>query len=141
MKKSVKVLVFQILQAACIKFTSTELEKTIVRWKPDKEVPFCQWCSKSFNVRRRRHHCRLCGSIMCKRCSIFLLFSEAREYHNHQLHKSFHAPPTQVLLFMTLAAGIPCLLHHPRRKGNYRRILIQMKMNTRVYDYVNPVIN
>lgn len=55
-----------------------ELEKKVVPWKPDKEVPFCRWCSKSFNVRRRRHHCRLCGSIMCKRCSIFLLFSEAR---------------------------------------------------------------
>lgn len=71
--------------------TSTELEKKVVPWKPDKEVPFCRWCSKSFNVRRRRHHCRLCGSIMCKRCSIFLLFSEARECHYHCLHKSFHA--------------------------------------------------
>ena len=69
---------------------STELEKTIVQWRPDKEVPLCQWCSKSFNVRRRRHHCRLCGSIMCKKCSIFLLFSEARKHNNH-LHKCFHA--------------------------------------------------
>ena len=69
----------------------TELEKTIVKWTPDKEVQFCRRCSKSFNVRRRRHHCRLCGSIMCKKCSIFLLFSEARQCHNPYLHKLFHA--------------------------------------------------
>ena len=127
---------------------STELEKTIVQWRPDKEVPLCQWCSKSFNVRRRRHHCRLCGSIMCKKCSIFLLFSEARKCHNHRLYK-FFPPPThtythihmQVLLFTILAAGTPCLLHHPKRKENSRRILIQMKTNMKEYDYVKHVIN
>ena len=58
----------------------TELEKTVVPWELNSEVPHCRWCAKSFNVRRRRHHCRLCGSIMCKKCSVFLLFTEAREY-------------------------------------------------------------
>ena len=131
------------IQILCNLFvhTVTELEKTIVQWTPDKEVQFCRWCSKSFNVRRRRHHCRLCGSIMCKKCSIFLLFSEARECHNPYLHNCFMHMYTQASLFMTLAGGIHCLLHHPRKKENCRRILIQTKMNAKEYDYVKHVIN
>ena len=84
------------LYCKLLAYKSTELEKTIVQWRPDKEVPLCQWCSKSFNVRRRRHHCRLCGSIMCKKCSIFLLFSEARKCHNHRLQKFFHPTHTHI---------------------------------------------
>ena len=47
----------------------------------------------------------------------------------------------QVLLFTILAAGTPCLLHHPKRKENSRRTLIRMKMNTKEYDCVKHVIN
>ena len=118
------------LYCKLLAYKSTELEKTIVQWRPDKEVPLCQWCSKSFNVRRRRHHCRLCGSIMCKKCSIFLLFSEARKCHNHRLQKFFHPTHTHVyavLLFTILVAGTPCLLHHPKRKENSRRTLIRRR--------------
>lgn len=33
----------------------------------------CQMCSASFTVLRRRHHCRLCGRLMCRECSEFRL--------------------------------------------------------------------
>lgn len=36
-------------------------------------------CHKSFGVRRRRHHCRLCGDIICKQCSSFITLNEACE--------------------------------------------------------------
>lgn len=47
------------------------LEKSLVPWIADSEVKFCPICKKQFNVARRRHHCRLCGGIMCAKCSAF----------------------------------------------------------------------
>ncbi|CAH1265435.1 RBSN [Branchiostoma lanceolatum] len=49
-----------------------EFEIGLVPWAPDDAVPFCPTCGEKFNLSRRRHHCRLCGSIMCNRCSEFL---------------------------------------------------------------------
>ncbi|NXG25514.1 RBNS5 protein, partial [Grallaria varia] len=44
------------------------IEKSVVPWVSDQDVPFCPDCGSKFNIRNRRHHCRLCGSIMCKKC-------------------------------------------------------------------------
>ena len=52
-------------------------ERDIVPWADDKDVPLCPFCAKSFIITRRRHHCRLCGAIMCDDCSKFLPFSSA----------------------------------------------------------------
>lgn len=32
--------------------------------------PVCQVCSKTFNISKRRHHCRNCGKNICKKCLI-----------------------------------------------------------------------
>ncbi|TSL97271.1 Rabenosyn-5 [Bagarius yarrelli] len=48
------------------------LEKSVVPWVNDQDVPFCPDCGDKFNIRNRRHHCRLCGSIMCKKCMEFV---------------------------------------------------------------------
>lgn len=48
------------------------LEKSLVPWIADSEVKFCPICKKQFNVARRRHHCRLCGGIMCGKCSAYV---------------------------------------------------------------------
>ncbi|XP_070964288.1 rabenosyn-5 isoform X2 [Oncorhynchus clarkii lewisi] len=42
------------------------IEKSVVSWVSDSDVPFCPDCGNKFNLRNRRHHCRLCGSIMYK---------------------------------------------------------------------------
>ncbi|XP_061838047.1 rabenosyn-5 [Nerophis lumbriciformis] len=44
------------------------IEKSVVSWVNDSDVPFCPDCGNKFNIRNRRHHCRLCGSIMCRKC-------------------------------------------------------------------------
>ncbi|NXI44080.1 RBNS5 protein, partial [Galbula dea] len=44
------------------------IEKSVVPWVSDQDVPFCPDCGNKFSLRNRRHHCRLCGSIMCKKC-------------------------------------------------------------------------
>lgn len=48
------------------------IEKSVVSWVNDSDVPFCPDCGNKFNIRNRRHHCRLCGSIMCRRCMEFV---------------------------------------------------------------------
>uniref|UniRef100_UPI00358F626C rabenosyn-5 isoform X2 n=1 Tax=Myxine glutinosa TaxID=7769 RepID=UPI00358F626C len=45
------------------------MEREVVPWVSDQHVPLCPDCGSSFRVTSRRHHCRLCGSIMCSRCS------------------------------------------------------------------------
>lgn len=59
------------------------LEKQVVQWVNDSDVRLCPSCAKSFNLTRRRHHCRLCGAIMCNGCSQFLDYEEARGLVNN----------------------------------------------------------
>ncbi|RMX63684.1 hypothetical protein KXD40_002586 [Peronospora effusa] len=42
-------------------------------WIPDHQRKVCFVCFKSFGIiRRHRHHCRMCGEVMCGRCMITL---------------------------------------------------------------------
>jgi hypothetical protein len=41
------------------------------KWQPDTEL--CTICTRDFNLSRRRHHCRVCGSCVCGSCSPFEL--------------------------------------------------------------------
>ncbi|CAI5717295.1 unnamed protein product [Peronospora destructor] len=42
-------------------------------WIPDYQRKVCFVCFKSFGIiRRHRHHCRMCGEVMCARCMITL---------------------------------------------------------------------
>ncbi|EJD03537.1 uncharacterized protein FOMMEDRAFT_132998 [Fomitiporia mediterranea MF3/22] len=38
-------------------------------WVPDGKTGSCMRCARSFGWRRRRHHCRLCGRVVCANCS------------------------------------------------------------------------
>lgn len=51
--------------------------KSVVSWIADNDVQLCPNCAKSFNLLNRKHHCRLCGAIMCNRCSQFISFAQA----------------------------------------------------------------
>ncbi|XP_069580062.1 rabenosyn-5 [Brachyistius frenatus] len=58
------------------------IEKSVVSWVNDSDVPFCPDCGNKFNMRNRRHHCRLCGSIMCRKCMEFVLLPIAQKLIN-----------------------------------------------------------
>lgn len=36
---------------------------------PDSRVARCSRCSEPFGFWRRRHHCRICGGVVCWACS------------------------------------------------------------------------
>ena len=38
-------------------------------WVPDNRTNKCMRCGEVFAVWRRRHHCRLCGDVVCWACS------------------------------------------------------------------------
>ena len=38
-------------------------------WVSDRVAKICKSCSGKFTALRRRHHCRRCGHIFCKKCS------------------------------------------------------------------------
>ena len=43
-----------------------ELEQSIVTWEEDAKVLQCPFCQQEFsNYTFRRHHCRLCGRVVC----------------------------------------------------------------------------
>lgn len=58
------------------------IEKSVVSWVNDSDVPFCPDCGNKFNIRNRRHHCRLCGSIMCRKCMEFVPLPLAQKLTN-----------------------------------------------------------
>ncbi|XP_057685920.1 rabenosyn-5 isoform X2 [Corythoichthys intestinalis] len=58
------------------------IEKSVVPWVRDGDVPFCPDCGTKFNLRNRRHHCRLCGSIMCRKCVEFVPLPLAQKLIN-----------------------------------------------------------
>ena len=35
------------------------------KWVPDRAAPVCFLCKSMFGFRVRRHHCRLCGQVVC----------------------------------------------------------------------------
>ncbi|EPQ30693.1 uncharacterized protein PFL1_01594 [Pseudozyma flocculosa PF-1] len=38
-------------------------------WVPDNRAEKCACCSEAFGMWRRKHHCRLCGQVVCWNCS------------------------------------------------------------------------
>lgn len=56
-----------------------EKDQSIVLWINDQDVRLCPSCAKSFNLTRRKHHCRLCGTVLCYNCSYFIDFDQARK--------------------------------------------------------------
>ncbi|AGO10724.1 AaceriAGR365Cp [[Ashbya] aceris (nom. inval.)] len=44
----------------------TALQKSVTPWKDNSEAASCYICARSFNLLLRKHHCKLCGMIVCE---------------------------------------------------------------------------
>lgn len=42
-----------------------ETERTVIKWQPDNDVTACPICEQKFGYTLRKHHCRLCGRVVC----------------------------------------------------------------------------
>ncbi|XP_071449542.1 rabenosyn-5 [Hetaerina americana] len=70
-------------------------EQQVVPWVDDSAVPLCPNCARPFHLlTRRKHHCRLCGAIMCHECSNFINLAIARKLTNPAF--GLHRPPTSL---------------------------------------------
>ena len=49
--------------------TDSALQFTAPIWMPDSSASSCLVCATQFNAVLRKHHCRLCGFIICNACS------------------------------------------------------------------------
>ncbi|KAK9244279.1 FYVE zinc finger-domain-containing protein [Lipomyces tetrasporus] len=45
------------------------MDATIPPWQADSEVSGCPICHRPFMLFYRRHHCRICGRVICGQCS------------------------------------------------------------------------
>lgn len=54
-----------------------DLDKSLVEWTSDGLVNLCPYCAKVFHFARRKHHCRVCGAVLCSNCSRFLEHRDA----------------------------------------------------------------
>ena len=78
-----------------------ELEQSVVSWEDDASVLRCPFCLQEFsNYTFRRHHCRLCGRVVCgdprTECSTEVPFNVAagkvtsKKLHTHFLTSHSH---------------------------------------------------
>jgi hypothetical protein len=61
-----------------------DYEKQIVEWQSDETIAFCKECKREFSkFLQRKHHCRLCGLMICASCSRFLPVRVSRHLVNN----------------------------------------------------------
>lgn len=65
LSKDVVEIAGQFIAVVKVKILSKSYD---VEWIVDKCVSQCMNCSKTFSMLLRRHHCRLCGNIICDKC-------------------------------------------------------------------------
>ena len=74
-----------------------EHERGVVAWIDEDLVKLCPSCARSFNPVRRKHHCRLCGSVMCQDCSQWVDWDLCRRLTNPASLSSYKAQPDRTL--------------------------------------------
>ncbi|EQC29868.1 hypothetical protein SDRG_12413 [Saprolegnia diclina VS20] len=79
-------------------------------WVPDADRKACVVCGKRFNALRSKHHCRLCGEIMCSGCTTKIVYVPACA---SQAVTGKYC--TECVLQARVAAGFPV---GPARKGS-----------------------
>lgn len=98
----VNKLIIRLEKLTAFDRTNTEsakiraIEKSVVPWVSDQDVPFCPDCGSKFTIRNRRHHCRLCGSIMCRKCTELISLPWANKLTSASKDSlSAHTSPSQ----------------------------------------------
>ena len=75
-KEDVKSQSFYGLESIS-KLITKDSRNSIVEWIPDNQDVCCLICKSHFTFISRRHHCRLCGNLICSTCLTNLTISNA----------------------------------------------------------------
>lgn len=67
---SVGSLVMRATKGGSVK----SFEQQVVPWESDSASSSCRVCDAVFNFNYRKHHCRLCGLLVCSGCTSWLPF-------------------------------------------------------------------
>lgn len=72
--------------------TSHQLVAKDQRWVPDRERRMCTVCTKAFTfMKRHRHHCRICGEVMCSNCTLTLPYCVKSEPTSERLSRNIES--------------------------------------------------
>lgn len=71
-------------------------ERAVVAWIDEDLVKLCPTCASKFNPLRRKHHCRLCGSVMCHDCSQWVDWDLCRRLISPAALTSYKPQPERV---------------------------------------------
>ncbi|KTW31593.1 hypothetical protein T552_00231 [Pneumocystis carinii B80] len=86
------------------------LEQTIVSWEDDVSVTHCPICKRSFNYTDKKHHCRLCGKIICAnsktQCSSIVQLNMKSRCLNAFNSKIVHENSTNASVYSDLSIRI-----------------------------------
>eukprot|EP00039_Didymoeca_costata_P004481 m.73495 g.73495 ORF g.73495 m.73495 type:complete len:1321 (-) comp12422_c1_seq1:2220-6182(-) len=52
---------------------------SVAVWQKDSDAEQCLYCNQPFTFRRRRHHCRHCGVVVCHECSPYKVYHKQYE--------------------------------------------------------------
>ncbi|KAG3121488.1 hypothetical protein PI124_g174 [Phytophthora idaei] len=69
-------------------------------WVADHERNLCYVCTRPFGTFRRKHHCRMCGEVVCKNCT---------------LYKDAHVDPT--IGTAAVRVCMSCVINNPNRRS------------------------
>ncbi|KAK1935182.1 1-phosphatidylinositol 3-phosphate 5-kinase fab1 [Phytophthora citrophthora] len=74
-------------------------------WVPDECRPACNICNRSFHfMYRRRHHCRLCGDVVCKTCYV------TRAVPGADVEEGYSCKPTDTMMICQTKFCVRCVM-------------------------------
>eukprot|EP00644_Phytophthora_capsici_P014239 jgi/Phyca11/4785/fgenesh1_pm.PHYCAscaffold_3_\ len=74
-------------------------------WVPDESRPACNICNRSFHfMYRRRHHCRLCGDVVCKTCYV------TRAVPGADIEEGYGCKPTDTAVICQTKFCVRCVM-------------------------------
>ncbi|KAJ1667594.1 carboxypeptidase Y-deficient [Coemansia sp. RSA 1646] len=111
-------------------------EQAVVVWEDDASVSNCPLCHKAFGMlSSRRHHCRLCGRVVCARPACSSLLSVPM---NHEENSKGGRSPHSINRYAEIRACAECEHVVLRQRDRVARALQQQNPDelTRLYSSV-----
>ncbi|KDO23088.1 hypothetical protein SPRG_11932 [Saprolegnia parasitica CBS 223.65] len=80
-------------------------------WVPDELRTHCSVCRETFSFFTRKHHCRLCGEVICMRCCRYMRFHDT-----HRVRACVDCEVQSRLVFSELPRPSPLTLPTTRHR-------------------------